>query len=158
MVQIALLCYSSSHFSLFLIFLTPQIPASGYGCNISSLLLTTRSLICTGGPPPYAPSNLSCIRRFQYYLCHSTYRQTFVGLLLPVFFGNMLIAIGERKYSPSIFWSSSSPTPILQFFVIMLLMAAAVLLAMAYGKRGDPKPEAAERIDLYLAAVPCYWY
>ncbi|KAF5600808.1 hypothetical protein FPANT_2037 [Fusarium pseudoanthophilum] len=114
--------------------------------------------ICTGGPPPYAPSHLSCIRRFEYYLCHSTYRQTFVGLLLPVFFGNMLIAIYERKYPPSIFWPSSSPTPILQFFVVMLLMAAGVLLAMAYGERGDPKAEAAERIDLYLAAVPYYWY
>jgi hypothetical protein len=49
--------------------------------------------------PPYAPSHLSCTRRFEYYLCHSTCRQTFFGLLLPLFFGNMLITIDERKHS-----------------------------------------------------------
>lgn len=37
-------------------------------------------------------------------------------------------------------------------------MASGVLLAMAYGKRGDPKAEAAERIDLYRATLQYYWY
>ncbi|SCN75697.1 uncharacterized protein FFB20_04962 [Fusarium fujikuroi] len=114
--------------------------------------------ICTGGPPPEAPSHLNCIRRLEYYLCHSTYRQTLAGMLPLLFFGNMLIAIGEGRYPPSIFWPSSSPTPILQFLTVMLLYAAIVLLLIVYGKRGDPKAEAAERIDLYLSVIMYYWY
>ncbi|CZR47702.1 uncharacterized protein FPRO_13369 [Fusarium proliferatum ET1] len=114
--------------------------------------------ICTGGPPPEAPSHLSCIRRLEYYLCHSTYRQTLAGMLPLLFFGHMLIAIDEGKYSPSILWPSSSPTPILQFLTVMLLYAAIVLLLTVYGKRGDPKAEASERMDLYLSVIMYYWY
>ncbi|KAF5245535.1 hypothetical protein FANTH_7287 [Fusarium anthophilum] len=113
---------------------------------------------CTGGPPPPAPSHLNCIRRLAYYLCHSTYRQTLAGLLLLLFFGNMVIAIDEGKYSPSIFWPSSSPTPILQFLTVMLLTATVVLWVMAYGKRGDPKAGATARIGLYLSILQYYWY
>ncbi|RKK95821.1 hypothetical protein BFJ68_g747 [Fusarium oxysporum] len=114
--------------------------------------------MCTGGPPPAAPSHLSRIRRLEYYLCHSTYRQMLLGLIMLLLFGNILVAIDEGKYSPCIFWPSSSPRPPLQFLTVMLLIAASVLLFTVYGKRGDPEAEVAERIDLYLAFVQYYWY
>ncbi|KAJ9418673.1 hypothetical protein QL093DRAFT_2389947 [Fusarium oxysporum] len=112
----------------------------------------------TGGPPPAAPSHLSRIRRLEYYLCHSTYRQTLLSVTMLLLFGNMLIAIDEGKYSPCIFWSYSNPRPLLQFLTVMLLIAASVLFLMAYGRRRDPEAEAAEKIDLYLSCVPYYWY
>ncbi|KAH7240922.1 uncharacterized protein BKA55DRAFT_107056 [Fusarium redolens] len=115
-------------------------------------------LICVGGPPPAAPSHLSRIRRLEYYLCHRIYRQTLLGLIILQLFGNMLVAIDQGQYSCCIFWPSPSPRPFLEFLSAMLLIAAFVLFLMAYGRRGDPEAEAAEKIDLYLTCVQYYWY